>query len=303
VPAVVGLGADVPERVKALLGGGNVRRSERLIQIAKRLVDHPNHVVSLGDLTVDAEVAKSTVSEDVALVRSVLEATQEGTIETIAGAGGGVKYCVALPTDARLRFLSEMCNVLTDPSRILPGGFIYMSDVLGNSDVLDRAGRLFAQEFADAGANVVVTIETKGIPLAVATAHYLNVPVVIVRREHKVTEGAQVSVHYVSGSAGRIQTMSISKRAMPQNARALIVDDFMRAGATAKAVVHLLAEFSAEVVGTAVFMATMEPQQKLVRFYTSLLTLGNVEEGHPVMVRPSDAAVTSLPERRFNMID
>lgn len=278
---------DVRNEVHFSVGGVPVRRTERLIQMVKRLVDHPNRVLSLTDLSTDPTVAKSTLSEDVALIRTVLEQTEEGRIETIAGAGGGVKFRIGSPVREGEQFLQDMCVILSDASRILPGGFVYMSDVLGNPMVLDRVGRLFAEAFATARANVVVTIETKGIPLAIATARYLNVPCVIVRRENKVTEGAQVSVHYVSGSAGRIQTMSISKRAMPQHARALIIDDFMRAGATAKAVMHLLAEFSAEVVGTAVFMATVEPGQKLLRDYMSLLRLGPVEEGRPIIVWPA----------------
>ncbi|GMA50537.1 hypothetical protein GCM10025857_18940 [Alicyclobacillus contaminans] len=161
-----------------------------------------------------------------------------------------------------------------------------MSDVLGDPDVLDFAGRLLAERFSDSPVNVVVTVETKGIPIAVATAHYLHVPVVVVRREHRVTDGAAVSVHYVSGSTRRIQTMSVSRRAMPTAARALIVDDFMRAGATVQTVKRLLAEFDAEVLGTAVFMATLEPETKLVDDYHALFSVGPLEEGRDVLIVP-----------------
>lgn len=265
-----------------------MQRSERLIRVTKALIDRPNHSVSLSDLSRQLDAAKSSVSEDIALIRATLQQADVGTVDTIAGASGGVKYRVAVPAPERTAFLTDMAGRLADSSRILPGGFLYMSDVLADPDVLDQAGRLFAQAFADSDVNVVVTIETKGIPLAVATARYLHVPVVIVRREHRVTEGTAMSFHYVSGSERRIQTMSISKRAMPAAARALIVDDFMRAGATAKAVMNLLAEFSAQVVGTAVFMETREPRQKLVADYTALFSLGPLEEGGPVEVVPLD---------------
>ena len=56
-----------------------------------------------------------------------------------------------------------------------------------------------------------MTIATKGISLAYAVANYLNVPVVIVRRNNKVTEGPTVSINYVSGSTKRIQTMVFRK--------------------------------------------------------------------------------------------
>ncbi len=264
-----------------------MRRSERLIRMTKWLVTLPNTPVSLSDLSEHLSAAKSSLSEDVAIIRHTLESEGSGTIATIQGAGGGVKYQVRVPQDATLRFLDDMAAKLKDPSRILPGGFLYMSDILGDPDVLDFVGQLFAQAFYHSAVNVVVTIETKGIPLAVAVARYLHVPVVIVRREHRVTEGAAVSVHYVSGSERRIQPMSISKRAMPSHAKALIVDDFMRAGATAKAVMNLLSEFSAEVAGTAVLMSTMEPQQKLISDYLSLFTVGTLKEGQQIQVIPT----------------
>lgn len=265
-----------------------MRRSERLIRVTKWLVDRPNDAVSLSDLAASLDAAKSSLSEDVAIVRDVLEQDSAGTVATIQGANGGVRYEVQIPDSQRAAFLSSLSDRLADPSRMLPGGFVYMSDILGDPDVLDFVGRSFAQTYAHSGVNVVVTVETKGIPLAVAAAHYLHVPVVVVRREHRVTDGSAVSVHYVSGSERRIQTMSISKQAMPAHAKALVIDDFMRAGATAKAVVRLLSEVDAEVVGIAVFVATTEPRTKLIDPYISLFSLGSLEEGKDIQIAVSN---------------
>lgn len=261
-----------------------MRRSERIVRITELLVRHPNQQISLSRLAAECDAAKSSLSEDVSLIRSVLEDDGVGSVLSVSGAGGGVLFQPWVSSKEQREFIDTMCRKLTDPSRVLPGGFLYMSDVLGDPDVLEMAGRLFAQRFTSSGANVVVTVETKGIPLAVATAHYLNVPVVVVRRGYKVTDGAALTAHYISGSERRIQTMSISKRAMPSDARVLVVDDFMRAGATAKGVTNLLKEFASSVIGTAVFMATAEPEVKLVDNFVSIFTLGPVEEGKDVRV-------------------
>jgi purine operon repressor len=149
--------------------------------------------------------------------------------------------------------------------------------VLGQPELLDTAGKMFAHKFKDAGAEYVVTVETKGIPLAVATARFLNVPMVVVRRDHKVTEGSAVSINYVSGSR-RIQTMSLSRRSIPERSKVLIVDDFMKAGGTVKALIDLLNEFSVNVVGVGIFMSTSEPEEKVVDEYVSLATLREVNE-------------------------
>lgn len=261
-----------------------MRRSERLIRVARRILDRPSAAVSLSDLSEQLEAAKSSISEDVSMLRDAFESEESGTIETIQGAQGGVRFRVRVPSLVKHSMAQELVSRLSEPWRILPGGFLYMSDILGDPHVLDFAGRLFAEKFYTMDANVIVTIETKGIPLAVSAARYLNVPVVIVRREHRVTDGASLSKHYVSGSERRIQSMFISTRAMPKLARALIIDDFMRAGATVKAVEGLLSEFNAEVVGTGVFMSMKDPVRKLVSDYTSLFTLCTLEAEEGVLV-------------------
>ncbi|MFP3442954.1 phosphoribosyltransferase family protein, partial [Pantoea sp. SIMBA_133] len=78
--------------------------------------------------------------------------------------------------------------------------------------------RLFASVFADRKIDCVMTVATKGIPLAYAAASHLNVPVVIVRRDSKVTEGSTVSINYVSGSSKRIQTMALARRSLKPGA-------------------------------------------------------------------------------------
>ena len=72
-------------------------------------------------------------------------------------------------------------------------------------------------------------METKGIPVALMTANALGVPLVIARRSSKVYEGSAVNINYVSGSSGHIETMSLSRRAVQEGQRALIIDDFIKA--------------------------------------------------------------------------
>ena len=63
---------------------------------------------------------------------------------------------------------------------------------------------------------MLVTIATKGISLANAVANVLNLPVVVIRKDNKVTEGSTVSINYVSGSSRKIETM-VLKRTLAEN--------------------------------------------------------------------------------------
>lgn len=153
-----------------------------------------------------------------------------------------------------------------------------MSDIMSNPAKTAKIGEIFASQFINKNADYVVTIETKGIAPALMTARALNLPLVIARRDNRVTEGPTISINYVSGSSKRIQTMSISKRSIKEGAKVLIIDDFMKAGGTIKGLHHLMSEFKAEVVGTGVVMCTSEPEQKLIDNYYTLLVLKSVDD-------------------------
>jgi len=101
---------------------------------------------------------------------------------------------------------------------------------------------------------------------------------VIVRRDNKVTEGSAVSINYVSGSTKRIQTMSLARRALQEEAKVLIIDDFMKAGGTIQGMIDLLREFRATVKGVGVFVeSAMHGEEQLVNDYVSLAKITNID--------------------------
>ena len=83
--------------------------------------------------------------------------------------------------------------------------------------------------------------------------------------------------------------MSLSRRAVKENQRTLIVDDFLKGGGTAKGMVELMREFKVSVVGMAFVMATVAPEKKRISGEKSLMTL-RVTDGEPAtaVVRPAD---------------
>lgn len=107
-------------------------------------------------------------------------------------------------TEAR-EVVEDLCQRLSESSRILPGGYIYLSDLLSTPKILQNVGRIIANAFKGKQIDAVMTVATKGVPLANAVANVLNVPFVIVRRDLKITEGSTVSVNYASGSSDRIE--------------------------------------------------------------------------------------------------
>lgn len=211
-----------------------MRRSARIAAVTKLLVDRPYQTITLTYLSDWLGAAKSTLSEDISIIRETISQLGMGRIETIAGAAGGVRYVPFLSAEKMRAVVDGLVEALSDPGRILPGGFLYMNDIVAAPDLLSQIGELFATRFYERRPDAVVTVETRGIPIAMMTARALNVPLAIVRRRSRLGDGTVVTMNYVSGSAQRIETMSLSRRAIVAGARVLVIDDFMKAGGTAR---------------------------------------------------------------------
>lgn len=180
------------------------KRSERIVFMTQYLMNHPNKLIPLTFFVKKFKQAKSSISEDVQIIKNTFQKEKLGT--------------------------------------------------------------------------VITTAATKGISLANAVANILNLPVVVIRKDNKVTEGSTVSINYVSGSSRKIETMVLSKRTLAENSNVLVVDDFMRAGGSINGVMNLMNEFKAHVKGVSVLVESKEVKQRLIEDYTSLVKLSDVDE-------------------------
>lgn len=263
-------------------------RAERVAFIVRTLVERPGELIPLTFFSERLGAAKSSISEDLSQVKGALEAAGSGLVRTAAGAAGGVAYWPIPARSDQTAVLNDLCRLLRAPERILPGGFVYMTDILSSPQWTARIGEIFAAHFLEQRPTCILTVETKGIPLALMTARALNVPMVVARREGRVTEGPQVTISYLTGSRSQVETLTVGIKAIPRDARVLIIDDFIKAGATAQGMAEIVKQFEgAQVMGMGVLIATVEPARKRVDGYLSLLTLEGVdEETGTVSIRP-----------------
>lgn len=255
-----------------------LKRSGRLVDMTRYLLKHPHELISLSFFSERYQSAKSSISEDLDIVKESFESQKAGLLLTVPGAAGGVKYIPAANMDEARETVRELGTQLKKSDRWLPGGYLYMTDILGSPRYVNEIGRLFASAFTEKQVDVVMTMETKGIPLAYATASHLGVPVVIVRRAGRVTEGSTVSINYVSGSTRRIQSMALARRSLQAGSNVLIIDDFMKAGGTIRGMINLLEEFDANLAGVGVFVEAKEVSRRLVDDYLSLLRFAEFDE-------------------------
>lgn len=254
------------------------KRSERLVDMTRHLLESPHEIIPLTFFSDRYNAAKSSISEDLSIIKETFEERGAGKLVTVSGAAGGAKF-IPQSSEAEVReVMYYLIEELSHADRLLPGGYLFMTDLLGNPRFMDRVGKVFASAYADVEIDAIMTVATKGIPIAHAIARHLNVPVVVVRRDSKVTEGPTVSINYVSGSTRRIQSMVLSKRSMKSGLKVLITDDFMKAGGTMVGMKNLLEEFDCELAGIAVLVEAEYDEQVLDDHYLSLVKLHTVNE-------------------------
>lgn len=253
--------------------------------MTRYLLERPHRLISLTYFAKRYESAKSSISEDLSIIKKTFEDRGTGIVETLPGAAGGVKYIPTITKENARETIEEMCEIMNSKDRLLPGGYVYLSDMLGNPEILQKIGRVIAAQYVDKKVDAVMTVATKGVPIAQAVATYLNVPFVIVRRDSKITEGSTVSINYVSGSSDRVEKMELSKRSLARGSKVLIVDDFLKGGGTINGMRSMISEFESETVGVTVFAEAGYNSKREVFDYSSLIRVNNIDlKDHSISV-------------------
>lgn len=152
------------------------KRSERIVFMTQYLMNHPNKLIPLTYFVKKFKQAKSSISEDVQIIKNTFQNEKLGTIITTAGASGGVTYKPMMSKSEATEVVNEVIAQLQEKDRLLPGGYLFLSDLVGNPSLLNRVGKLIASIYMNEELDAVVTIATKGISLANAVANVLNLP-------------------------------------------------------------------------------------------------------------------------------
>ena len=255
-----------------------LKRSERIVVMTEYLLNNPNKLIPLTYFVTKFNQAKSSISEDIHIIKTGFKEENIGEVKTLAGVSGGVIFIPTLVEEDAKKILDEFIGKISDGNRLLAGGYIFMSDIVGNPSLMNKLGRVIATVYKNKEIDAVVTVATKGIPVADAIASILNKPVITIRRDNKVTEGTTVAINYVSGSTKKIETMILSKRSLNNHSKVLLVDDFMRGGGVLTGMESLMNEFDVEVVGKVILTQCYDSPREHEHDYLYLSKIENIDE-------------------------
>ena len=142
------------------------KRSERLVYMTQHLTTNPNKLIPLTTYVDKFSQAKSSISEDIRIIKDVLSAEGLGVLQTTAGANGGAIFIPKISVERAKKIIADFKIELEANERLLPGGYLYMSDIMGDPNMMNDIGDLIATMYGHVEVDAVVTVATKGISLA-----------------------------------------------------------------------------------------------------------------------------------------
>jgi adenine phosphoribosyltransferase len=136
---------------------------------------------------------------------------------------------------------------------VAPGVRIALLNILGDNELVQAASRELAIQLADRNPEVLVTAETKSIPLVYALSMTMDLPYVVLRKDYKPYMGEAVRAETLSITTGKPQTLYLDEKDLKliKGRRVVLVDDVISTGSTIEAMQRLVSLAKGQVVAEA----------------------------------------------------
>lgn len=140
--------------------------------------------------------------------------------------------------------------------RVLPGNILKVDSFLNHQidvDLYRALGEEWFRLFRNENVTKILTIEASGIGLAVVAAEYFHVPVVFAKKSKSKNIGDDLfSAGATSFTHGYDYSAVVSKRYLHPEDRILIIDDFLAEGSALHALIGLVGQAGATLVGAGI---------------------------------------------------
>ncbi|MBU3851558.1 MAG: hypothetical protein H9901_02550 [Candidatus Paralactobacillus gallistercoris] len=244
----------------------NLRRNERLIDMMQYLLMHPHMRIPLAFFTQRYQTAKSTISEDLLLIKKTLQKGASGYLITIAGASGGACY-IPMVTLAELQNnLPKIAQYLSTSQRIFNNRYI-ITNINYNNALLQYLSRIIATQYHQQNVDAILTVSGDGTNLAQCVATLLNVPCVI----------ATPTLSEVSLG---IANLHIPYDALQSGMHVLVIDTAIRSGRQLQRLLALLTATSTQCVGVTTLFDVLDVPTVFEQPYSALFTMTLTQHAH-----------------------
>ena len=126
---------------------------------------------------------------------------------------------------------------------VKPGMRIAILNILGDVELVVACAAALAQKLADIPFDVILTAETKSIPIAHELAKVTQKPYVVLRKEYKPYMGEAIKAETLSITTGKPQHLFLDEKDINclKGKQVVLLDDVISTGSTLQGM-HLITE-------------------------------------------------------------
>lgn len=132
---------------------------------------------------------------------------------------------------------------------IKPGLKIAIINILGDTELVTACAKELGKKLTGETYDVLVTAESKSIPLVHALSVETKKPYVVLRKDYKIYMGNAIKAETLSITTGKPQTLILDEkdRELIKGKKAAIVDDVISTGSTLKGMRNILEKAGGEI--------------------------------------------------------
>ncbi len=146
-------------------------------------------------------------------------------------------------------------------------------------NLITKVGKEFAKYFSNKKIDKIVTIESSGIAPAFATAQILNIPLVILKKQHSKILNQDLYETIVHSYTKNVDyTLTCSKRFLKEGENVLLIDDFLANGEAVLGSKRLLEMANCNLIGAGIVIekSFQQGRQKLENANIDVCSLAQI---------------------------
>lgn len=156
---------------------------------------------------------------------------------------------------------------------VKPGLKIAVLNILGDTELVEASAKALVNKLNNLSYDLIVTAESKSIPLAHAMAVINDTKYVVLRKTYKPYMGEAIKVKTNSITTGETQSLILDEKDLRliQGKKVLIVDDVISTGSTLEGMRKLMDMAGASIVAEVAILTEGDPDD-----WSDIISLGHL---------------------------
>lgn len=156
---------------------------------------------------------------------------------------------------------------------VKPGLRIAILNILGDTELIEASADALLDKLEDFDYELIITAESKSIPLAHALSVRTRCPYVVLRKSYKPYMGNAIRVETNSITTGAVQTLILDEKDLNaiKGKNVLIIDDVISTGSTLEGMRNILSLANSNIVAEAAIFTEGDEKN-----WKNIISLGNL---------------------------